>query len=609
MIYNLPKLFFVIICTLSTFFALFPSRALASNFTTKYQVNYNVTESGVTQAKLDIVLKNNTDQYFASSYKLLLGFENISNIKATDSSGAIKTLVKKTNDGHEVDLQFKRKSPGLGAEQRFIVTFDTKSVASKAGNIWEIYIPGIANPQDFNEFTVTVGVPESFGIPSYIKPSQSTDELSFNKEQLGKSGISIAFGEKQIFDFKLDYHLRNPNLFPIRTEIAIPMDTNYQEVIISDIKPRPTNVVVDKDGNWLAQYTLKAASQMDVMVKGKAKIDLNPKETSITESEKAEYIKPTENWQTENGEIKKLAKQLKTPEAIYQYVVTTLNYDFTRVTGDLPRLGGVKALSNPDSAVCREFTDLFISIARAAGIPAREVDGFAYTQNSKQRPLSRVEDILHAWPEYYDDEKKTWVMVDPTWGSTTGGVDYFNVLDFDHFAFIIRGRNDSYPIPAGGYKSSAEKNLKDVTITFGDTFDNDQSLKIDSVPQRANIAGFPVTAKVKLTNTGGSSINGQTMNINSDTLSPADQALIVPVVPPFGYVNLNLNFDRSSFLTNGDQAFTIQLGDVKSEQEVKVSPFYKTTLGIGGVLFAVFTAFLFIAATTGRRLQIFRQKK
>src|SRR3989344_2583826 len=117
-----------------------------------------------------------------------------------------------------------------------------------------------------------------------------------------------------------------------------------------------------------------------------------------------------------------------------------------------------------------EFTVLFIALARAAGIPAREVNGFAYTQNEKERPLSLVKDVLHAWPEYYDSDIQTWVMVDPTWGNTTGGVDYFYTLDFDHFAFVIKGVNSSYPIPAGGYKISQDLQTKDININFGDNF-------------------------------------------------------------------------------------------------------------------------------------------
>ena len=113
-------------------------------------------------------------------------------------------------------------------------------------------------------------------------------------------------------------------------------------------------------------------------------------------------------------------------------------------------MGALSALNNPTSAVCLEFTDLFVALSRAAGIPAREIDGYAYTNNAHDRPLSLTEDVLHAWPEYYDFDKKAWIMVDPTWGNTTGGIDYFNALDFDHIAFVIKGENSGYPIPAGG---------------------------------------------------------------------------------------------------------------------------------------------------------------
>ena len=92
-----------------------------------------------------------------------------------------------------------------------------------------------------------------------------------------------------------------------------------------------------------------------------------------------------------------------------------------------------------------EFTDLFITIARSAGIPAREVNGFAYTENPDIQPLSLVNDVLHAWPEYYDSEKGVWIPVDPTWGSTTGGVDYFSKLDLRHFTFVVHGKDSTKP--------------------------------------------------------------------------------------------------------------------------------------------------------------------
>ena len=137
------------------------------------------------------------------------------------------------------------------------------------------------------------------------------------------------------------------------------------------------------------------------------------------------------------------AKNLKTAKGIYDFVSTKLKYDYERVKPNVERLGAVNALNNPNSAICMEFTDLFIALARAAGIPAREVNGFAYTENPKIQPLSLVNDVLHAWPEYYDYEKGVWIPVDPTWASTTGGVDYFNKLDLRHFTFVMHGKSST----------------------------------------------------------------------------------------------------------------------------------------------------------------------
>jgi len=55
-------------------------------------------------------------------------------------------------------------------------------------------------------------------------------------------------------------------------------------------------------------------------------------------------------------------------------------------------------------------------------------------------------------------------MIDPTWGSTTSGIDYFKNLDLDHIAFVIKGSESEYPIPAGGYKF--ENASKDVNVRF-----------------------------------------------------------------------------------------------------------------------------------------------
>jgi hypothetical protein len=58
---------------------------------------------------------------------------------------------------------------------------------------------------------------------------------------------------------------------------------------------------------------------------------------------------------------------------------------------------------------CTEFSLLFVALARAAGVPAREVSGLAFSRDNKKRPTFG----WHAWAEFHDGHQ--WVSVDPTW--------------------------------------------------------------------------------------------------------------------------------------------------------------------------------------------------
>ena len=265
------------------------------------------------------------------------------------------------------------------------------------------------------------------------------------------------------------------------------------------------------------------------------------------------------------------------------------------------------ALVNPNSVVCREFTDLFIALARSAGIPTREVDGFAYTANTKQRPLSLVQDVLHAWPEYYDLQKKTWVMVDPTWGSTTGGVDYFSALDFDHIAFIVKGKDDNYPIPAGGYKSSDEKSLKDVEVKFSNTNSKkNQDIQISTSLPPQLTAGSPINFDIKIVNNGPALLPKKPLYIESTQLTPIKQAFEIPVIPPYGYLIIKGSLDKTSILTKKESVVKIFYSEKSITTKNRITPFFLNIYGIGGVVIGIFTLIILIIAGKSGRLRLHR---
>jgi len=422
---------------------------------------------------------------------------------------------------------------------------------------------------------------------------------------LGKSGISLAFGTRQTYALDLKYHLKNPNLFPIKTEIALPPQTNYQDVLIDSIIPNPDNVKIDQDGNWLAEYTLSPSQVLNISLIGEVNEMLNGRQEVLTSVGQANYVKSQKYWETNAANIKEKAKSLLTPEEIYQFVVGTLNYDFSRASSKKPRLGGSAVLNNPTSAVCLEFTDLFITLARANGIPAREVDGFAFTNNSQTRPLSLSEDILHAWPEYYDSEKGAWVMVDPTWGNTTGGVDYFNTFDFDHIAFAIHGISSDYPIPAGGYKIDDTNNQKDVNVTLTKDFRPKQEFNVEVSSKTSLLPFLKNKGEITISNNGNSIINASNMKIESADLSLETNTLTVPAIPPFGSISIPIEFSQQSLTTKEDTIKILYAGST-FERKVIISPFYLNVWFLGGVIFVIFIIIISIIAGRPRSISFSR---
>lgn len=589
--------------------------AASSNFSTDYDVTYAVKENGLTRVNFDVSLTNNTTQYYASSYSIQVGFKDVENAKASDPDGPITPNITKENDEQNIELTFNKRVVGINNKLNFNLSFDTKEVAKQVGRIWEVNIPGLADQTNFQSFNVHVIVPDYFGKPSYIKPEiavSSKNSLDFSKEQLGKGGIYIGFGDYQIYKFDLTYHLQNPNLFKVKTEIALPPSTNYQDIEIKNINPKPLNVRIDNDGNWIAEYVLSSSQKTDVVVEGKAKVFLTPKKEPETQERLRVYLKEQPYWEVSNIDIKNLAKTLKTPYAIYEYLVKNLTYDFSRVTEKKDRLGGVQVLKNPKSAVCLEFTDLFIALARAAGIPAREIDGFAYTQDHKERPLSLLKDVLHAWPEYYDYERERWVMIDPTWGNTTRGLDYFETLDFDHFAFVIKGENSSYPVPGGAYKLAGEEIVKDVIVGFTDTFDqNPAKLTITDDFSDSNFSGLPIKGHIEIRNNDKFISVPQIATVSSSFLSPRNQEFLIDKIPPFGFLTINVGFNKTPILTNLSDKVTITLNGQSISKNLKVVPIFlhKLSLLAGGVLFGAIAIIISIITIKTRRISFLRQKE
>ena len=587
------KLFLAFILS-TLYFVLCTAPARAENeFSVDVNVTYKIEDSGKTLVTHDITLENNFSTLYATTYTVMLENIDAQNIRAYSVEDAAYSLdTSKNGDKTNVKINFSDPVVGKSAKRHFFVSYENGSFATRTGEVWEISIPKLADKESFRSYDVNLMIPPSFGQEAYVSPSprsigaeEGYKTYSFSKSDVSATGITAGFGAFQVFNFNLSYHLENPVPKSSDVEIALPPDTAFQKVYLQDITPKPLNVRVDSDGNWLALYRLTGRQRVDVNVRGSVQIFSGFRAFPYPSQETLDAnLKPAEFWETEDPRIIKLADELKTPKAIYDYIVKTLKYDYSRVRSNVERLGASGALSSPETAICMEFTDLFIAIARAAGIPAREINGYAYTENPKIQPLSLVADVLHAWPEYYDKDKKAWIPIDPTWGSTTGGVDFFNKLDLRHFTFVIHGVDSVKPYAAGSYKLGTNPQ-KDVFVSFGSL----SEVRFSSVQILGEFSqNIPfVNSKVvaKIINPGPVAVYNMNSRVYFD--GSLNQSSTIEVLPPYSSSSLRLVVPFSILGTKTPDV--VKITAASAELSLKTN---KTKVVIEGLLFLAILLFI-----------------
>ena len=471
---HMKKIFLSLFLVVITFFINFSVVEAEGEFLTDSYVEYLVEETGNTKVTHTITLENVLPTIYAKSYSMTFDNMTAENITASQDGQDLELSDKKEGNQTTIQVNFPDAVVGKGNRRTFQVSFDVNNLVEKTGEVWEITIPKLTRPESYRSYSLAVSIPTSFGLEAYVSPdpaSRSTTPgrhvLGFNKETLAGSGISLAFGEFQVFSFVINYHLENPLNKTSEVIIPLPPDTAFQKVFYTQINPQPKEISLDADGNWLAKYDLFSRQRLDILATGSVQIYSKERKFATPSANNLSLnLQPTEYWQVDDPEIIKIASTLVNAEDVYNYVVSNLSYNFERVKPNVQRLGAKAVLANPSEAICMEFTDLFITLARAKGIPAREINGYAYTENPNIQPLSLVADVLHAWPEYWSAKKNVWIPVDPTWGKTTGGLDFFTKFDLRHFTFVIHGEDSSKPYAPGSYKLGPNPQ-KDIFINFG----------------------------------------------------------------------------------------------------------------------------------------------
>ncbi len=485
------KLLIKIITIVTIILFILPQKVLAEEpkFSTRLDITYEVSEEGETTVKSEGKITNLTSNFLVSKYFLTVSNLDIYDVYAKDGQGDLKTETVRDGENAKIELVFNEKVVGKNKSLEFYLEYKTLITAKKNGLVWDITIPRMDTSNETLNYATTLIIPESVGPMMFSSPKPVSSNLSEGKivyffgENTLDSGLSAAFGKYQLMNFDLNYNLNNTSPFPKKQEVAIPSDIrSRQEILIKSIFPKPVNVTIDLDGNYITEFLLKPFEKKEVKVTGQAKIYNREVNTALSGKiskipKNFSYLtKENLYWEVTDPEIQKIATDITRAEktvaekalAIYTYVANELKYGSERLAkNDFERYGAKNALSNKSAAMCMEYSDLFITLSRAAGIPAREIDGFALTQSKSLMPTNENEklDILHSWAEFYDPNLG-WVQIDPTWASTSG-LDFFTKLDTNHLAFVRRGASPDEPLIPGSH-IEGDTHQK-VFVSFSDT--------------------------------------------------------------------------------------------------------------------------------------------
>jgi len=339
----------------------------------------------------------------------------------------------------------------LNPGQSITFTFEYThfGMVEKNGSLVDVFLNGFAEDSVFSDsrnttsynthIYVPVGFPqENFVVPKGATKSQSGANMrySFSQDQLLGNYVWIQLGRSQIFKFNISQKVNaseglntgNQN----RYEIVIPRSIDEaqvkQTIYYTNISPAPDWIKEDEEGNLLASFKLKSNFEGEIVLEGYAALEMKDGVNitnfgsldEIDSVSMARYLGSAQYWEVTDPTISSKATSLKASEVdiyklvanTYQFVVDQIDYSEVKRFGLNERQGAAKTLEG-GSAVCMEYSDLFLSLMRAQGVPARAAFGYGYDPK-----LPSEEQEGHQWVEVYSPTLDKWVSIDVTWGES-----------------------------------------------------------------------------------------------------------------------------------------------------------------------------------------------
>lgn len=212
------------------------------------------------------------------------------------------------------------------------------------------------------------------------------------------------------------------NMYDANLTFELPEDIpNRQKILNIKVSPKPQKIVKRPDGTFATLFFKNPHGKIVIKIEGTAQVrtynlDIAEKinkniDGLLTPEEKAKYLCEELRIDTNSRLVKNVCRDyintagndVDTVKNIFDYVVNHMKYSISEINKNK---GALKALQS-GTGVCEEFADLFVTLCRAKGIPARVVQGFDLPFKGEESSTA------HAWAEVYFD-KYGWVTFDPT---------------------------------------------------------------------------------------------------------------------------------------------------------------------------------------------------
>jgi hypothetical protein len=188
--------------------------------------------------------------------------------------------------------------------------------------------------------------------------------------------------------------------FRIPVDRALGVPSRVERLVVK--LENPTPIALPESHRQRVVETLEHGLIVEIVADS-----LTAEEAPLTDTERAKYTGPTMFIQSDQPEIVSLAERIKSERTAAMEIANAIKFWVStniEQTSTADSNSALTVLRNRKGD-CTEHAILFVALARALQIPARDVGGLVYTTDEE------LAFGWHAWAEFHDGRQ--WVSVDP----------------------------------------------------------------------------------------------------------------------------------------------------------------------------------------------------